>query len=154
MNNMKRSERLKIIREIIRSKKISSQEELISELKNRGLDVTQSTASRDIKSLNLVKARDTEQNEYYASSTKYVSGPLVEEKRIRSKFKDNVISVERANNIIVIKTNPGEAQGVAAAIDGSNYETILGTVAGDDTIICIIDNEDNAERMIAFFREL
>jgi transcriptional regulator of arginine metabolism len=151
---MNRTERLKIIREIVKDNKISSQDKLISELKDRGLDVTQSTVSRDIKSLNLVKVRDAEQKEYYGYSTKYSADPQVEMKRIRSKFRDNVISVDRAKNIIVIKTNPGEAQGVAAAIDGSNFDKIMGTVAGDDTIICVIDDETNAEKMIALFRNL
>ena len=151
---MKRPERLKLIRDIIRGNKISSQDQLAAELKGRGLDVTQSTVSRDIRSLNLVKVRDTEQNEYYAENKKYSSDPQVEMKRVRLKFRDNVVSIERAKNIIVIGTNPGEAQGVAAAIDGSNFEKILGTVAGDDTIICVIDNEKNAEKMLELFRRL
>lgn len=151
---MKRPERLKLIRDIIRGNKISSQDQLAAELKGRGLDVTQSTVSRDIRTLNLVKVRDTEQNEYYAENKKYSSDPQVEMKRVRLKFRDNVVSIERAKNIIVIGTNPGEAQGVAAAIDGSNFEKILGTVAGDDTIICVIDNEKNAEKMLELFRRL
>ena len=151
---MNRSERLKIIREIIKNNKISSQDQLMSELKDKSLNVTQSTVSRDIRYLNLVKVRDAEHNEYYADSTKYLTDPQFEMKRVKSKFRDNVVSVERAKNIIVIKTDPGEAQGVAAAIDGSNFDIILGTVAGDDTIICVIDNEKNAEKTVELFRNL
>ena len=151
---MNRTERLKIIREIVRDNKISTQDELISRLKDKGLDITQSTVSRDIRSLNLVKVRGTDQNEYYSYGTKYTGDPQLEMKRVRLKFRDSVVSVERANNIIVIRTSPGEAQGVAAVIDGSNFDKILGTVAGDDTIICVIDNETNAEKMVELFKDL
>ncbi len=149
---MKRQERLRIIREIIRDKKISSQEDLLEELNKRGFVVTQATISRDISSLNLVKVRDALQNEYYSLNLNYQGDPHTGLERIKSKFKDNAISIERANNIIVIKTQPGEAQGVAAAIDGSNFEEILGTVAGDDTIMCIIKNESEAQRILELFR--
>ncbi len=151
---MNRSERLKIIREIIKENKISSQDQLMSVLEEMGMNVTQSTVSRDMKYLNIIKVRDSEQKEYYGYGTKYSTDPRVEIKRVRLKFRDNVVSVERANNIIVIKTNPGEAQGVAAAIDASNFDKILGTVAGDDTIICVIDNEINAEKMVELFANL
>ena len=149
---MKRQERLRIIREIIKDKKISSQEDLLEELNKRGFKVTQATVSRDISSLNLVKVRDALQNEYYALSFNYQGDPHTGFQRIKSKFKDNVISVEGANNIIVIKTDPGGAQGVAVAIDGSNFEEILGTVAGDDTIICIIKNETEAQKILQLFK--
>jgi transcriptional regulator of arginine metabolism len=149
---MKRQERLRIIREIIKEKKISSQEDLLEELNKRGIIVTQATVSRDISSLNLVKVRDALQNEYYGLSFNYQGDQYTGLQKIRSKFKDSVISVEMANNIIVIKTEPGEAQGVAWAIDSSNFEEILGTVAGDDTIICIIKNEAETQRILELFK--
>lgn len=149
---MKRQERLKIIREIIKEKKISSQEDLLEELNKRGIRVTQATVSRDISSLNLVKIRDALQNEYYGISFNYQGDQHTGLQRIKSKFKDSVISVEMANNIIVIKTEPGEAQGVAWAIDSSNFEEILGTVAGDDTIICIVRNESETQRIMELFK--
>jgi transcriptional regulator of arginine metabolism len=149
---MKRQERLKIIREIIKEKKISSQEDLLEELNKRGIRVTQATVSRDISSLNLVKIRDALQNEYYGISFNYQGDQHTVLQRIKSKFKDSVISVEMANNIIVIKTEPGEAQGVAWAIDSSNFEEILGTVAGDDTIICIVKNEAETQRIMELFK--
>jgi transcriptional regulator of arginine metabolism len=149
---MKRQERLRIIREIVKEKKISSQEDLIEELNKRGTIVTQATVSRDISSLNLVKVRDALQNEYYGLNVTHHGDPHTGFQRIKSKFKDNVVSVEMANNIIVIKTNPGDAQGVAVAIDGSNFDEILGTVAGDDTIICIIKNEAETQRILELFK--
>jgi transcriptional regulator of arginine metabolism len=68
------------------------------------------------------------------------------------KFKENVVSIKNTNNIIVIKTYPGEAQGVAATIDSMNFEEILGTVAGDDTIICIADNVENTKKLTEIFK--
>jgi transcriptional regulator of arginine metabolism len=151
---MKRTERLKLIRDLVKTKKIKSQEELIEELSAIGYDVTQSTISRDIKQLNLVKVRNSLQEEYYALSSKYQVDPQFNIGKIKFKFKENVLSVDLSNNIIVVKTNSGEAQGVAAVIDGSNFEEILGTVAGDDTIICVANSEDNAKKILKFFQQL
>lgn len=151
---MKRTERLKLIRDLIKTKKIASQEELIEELSAIGYSVTQSTISRDIKQLNLVKVRNSLQEEYYALSSKYQIDPQFNIGKIKFKFKENVLSVDLSSNIIVIKTNSGEAQGVAAVIDGSNFEEILGTVAGDDTIICVANSEDNAKKILKFFQQL
>jgi len=151
---MRRAERLKTIREIIKSSRVSSQERLAAELEKKGFEVTQATVSRDIQSLNLVKVRDAEQNEFYSLSSKYHSDPQTAIQKIRAKFEENVISVERARNIVVVKTNPGEAQGVAAAIDGSNFNEILGTVAGDDIIICVIEDDEGAEKILNLFRKM
>jgi len=148
---MSRNERLKAIKEIIRTHKVSSQEGLISELKKDGFNVTQATISRDMQQLNLVKVHDAEKNEYYSLGAKYAADAQAGIRKLKMKFGENVISVERANNIIVIKTDPGEAQGVAAALDGSNFTEILGTVAGDDTIICIIENNRSAEKLVEYF---
>jgi len=151
---MKRTERLKLIRDLIKTKKIKSHEELIEELSSIGCDVTQSTISRDIKQLNLVKVRNSLQEEFYALSSKYQVDPQFNIGKIKFKFKENVLSVDLSNNIIVVKTNSGEAQGVAAVIDGSNFEEIMGTVAGDDTIICVANSEDNAKKILKFFQQL
>ncbi|MBM3712049.1 MAG: arginine repressor [Actinobacteria bacterium] len=148
---MKKSQRLKIIREIISSGKFSSQQDIQLELEKKGVDVTQSTVSRDLASLNLIKVRDSDRQEYYAVKSSYMSDPQFGIQRIKSKFKESLLSYDRASNIIVIKTNPGEAEGVAAIIDGANFVEILGTVAGDDTIICIAKNNEKAEKLIKLF---
>jgi len=150
---MGRAERFKAIREIIKAKRISSQEELMAELLKRGFKVTQSTVSRDINFLNLTKVRNYKQEEYYTLAGKYLQDPVFSMQKLKSKFKENVATVDMANNIIVIKTTPGEAQGVAAVIDGMNFDEIIGTVAGDDTIICIAKNNDSAEKIIKIFQE-
>lgn len=145
---MKRIERLRAIKEIIGSKKISSQDELLKELGKRGYNVTQSTISRDLNRLRLARIRNYRQEEYYSIENRMVDGKTFDPEKFRSKFKESVILTKRANNIIVIKTFPGEAQGTAAIIDGMNFVEILGTVAGDDTIICVTDSNDNAEKIL------
>jgi transcriptional regulator of arginine metabolism len=151
---MTRNQRLSAIKEIIKENKIASQESLIEELAGRGFNVTQATVSRDIQFLNLVKVRDLQNNEFYSIKSSYQSDPQFRQNRLKIKFKENVVSIQDAGNILVIKTLPGEAQGVAAVIDGSNFTEILGTVAGDDTIICVVENEKGAEKMSVFFMNL
>jgi len=151
---MSRLDRLKAIREIIKDKKIYSQEELMEELHNRDYDVTQSTVSRDVSYLHLTKVRRYGERGHYIYGDKYSVNSQISIERIRTKFKENVLVINRANNILVIKTTPGEAQGVAVIVDGMNFEEMLGTVAGDDTIICVIDNNKNAEKILKSFQEL
>jgi len=141
---MNRDERLKAIKEIIAGKKISSQEELQKELQKKGFSVTQATVSRDINHLRLVKVRNYRQEEFYTMGKRYQEESPFNMEKLKAKFKESVVSVNRAKNILVIKTYPGEAQGVAAVVDGMNFLEILGTVAGDDTIICIVNTDDDA----------
>lgn len=146
---MANSKRLKVIVNIINSKKISSQEMLQKELQVLGFNVAQSTISRDLKDLRLVKRRNLEGEEYYVIDNNILpERKFVSFEKLVSKLKESVISLRNAGNIIVIKTYPGEAQGVAATLDSMNYNEILGTVAGDDNIIVITDNSDNALKLM------
>jgi len=150
---MNRRERLKVIKEIINSKKVSSQEELVKELEDRGFSITQSTISRDLAELRLTKVRNHRQQEYYSLDSRFYRENMFNYEKFSSKFAESVLSVSKAQNILVIRTYPGEAQGTAAILDGMNFVEILGTVAGDDTIICIADNEENASRMQKFMKQ-
>lgn len=150
---MNRRERLKVIKEIINSKKVSSQEELVKELEVRGFSVTQSTISRDLDELRLTKVRNHRQQEYYSLDSRFYRENMFNYEKFNSKFAESVLSISKAQNILVIRTYPGEAQGTAAILDGMNFVEILGTVAGDDTIICIADNEENASRMQKFMKQ-
>lgn len=150
---MNRRERLKAIKEIINTKKIFSQDELVKELKNKGFAVTQATISRDLHELGPVKVRNYKKEGYYCLENRFRKDNIFDFEKFSSKFKNSVLSVSRANNTLVIRTYPGEAQGAAAVIDGMNFIEILGTVAGDDTIICIADNEKNADKMQKLMEE-
>ena len=152
---MSNSKRFKEIVNIINTKKITSQEMLLKEVQSTGFNVTQSTISRDLKDLRLIKRRNFDGEEYYVIDNNVFldKKPLSFEKLV-SKLKESVISLRNANNIIVVKTHPGEAQGVAASIDSMNYYEILGTVAGDDSIICIVDTVENTVKLMDILKNI
>ena len=123
-----------MIVELIEKEVIETQEELADRLKKAGFDVTQATVSRDIRDLKLSKV--TLDN----GKQKYV---LIKEKNNEAKkyirvLQEGFVSMDMAQNILVIKTMPGLAMAVAAALDELNIEGMLGCIAGDDTIMCAI----------------
>lgn len=124
------------IMDIIEKQIISTQEELAEELQKAGFDVTQATVSRDIKELRLIKI-PAGGNTYRYSIPKEQSFPQSEE-RLRRMFQDLVISMDYSENIVVLHTYPGNAHGIASLIDGSNWPEIIGSVAGDDTILLVV----------------
>ncbi|MDO5563758.1 MAG: arginine repressor [Eubacteriales bacterium] len=134
---MKNSRHEKII-ELVRIKDIETQEELVDLLHKEGFKVTQATVSRDINRLKLTKV-PTERG-----TQKYVilkDTQTFDQKYVRI-LKDCVLHMEIAMNILVIKTLSGMANAAAAAIDKMELEEIVGSIAGDDTIMCISKNED------------
>ena len=118
----KRQQRHDAIRDIIRTYPVRTQKDLAEQLRIAGYDCTQATISRDVLELGLVKA----ENGQYA---------LPEEQRLARLVSDLVMSVQAACNLVVVKTSPGAAQGVSAALDAAALDGVLGTVAGDDTIM-------------------
>lgn len=139
------------IREILQSERISTQEDLCEELRNRGYDVTQATVSRDIKELSLVKIPDGSGYRYALPENQSRKTSNV---RMRRVFQDSVIGYNHSENIIVIKTVPGAAQSIASLIDSLDNPLILGTVAGDDTIFMVIKNREAIVEVKQLFREL
>lgn len=139
------------IRDILSSERISTQEELCEELKNRGYDVTQATVSRDIKELSLVKIPD---EIGYRYAWPDAPGRKSSQLRMKRAFQDSVVSCNCSENIIVIKTLPGAAQSIASMVDAVDNLHILGTVAGDDTIFIVIKPLDAVEAVLRVFREL
>ncbi len=135
---MKYKRHNKII-EIISEYNIDTQDELIARLREAGFDVTQATVSRDIRELKLVKI-STEDHKYkYAISSR---DEIQISAKYRNLIRETLISVDRANNIVVLKTYAGMANAAAAAIDGMDWEEILGTIAGDDTIFVLMRDID------------
>lgn len=127
--------RSKKIIEIIKEKDIGTQEELVQELQKAGFTVTQATVSRDIKELGLIKVPGGSGASRYALPGETVN--LKNDDRIKRLFKSSVVSLDSSENLIIIKTLPGEAQGVASAVDNAEWPEIIGTVAGDDTILVV-----------------
>lgn len=136
MKNKK--DRISVIREIIQSQSISSQDELLKELLSRGYEVTQATLSRDLKQMQIAKVATREGGYMYvmpdvAASAKNQVSPYI----IPPKTVAGVVSIECSHVLIVIRTKPGYASSIAYDIDMSALKEVMGTVAGDDTILVI-----------------
>ena len=123
------------ILKLIRSKKIFTQEELAQELKNQGIAATQVTLSRDLRDLRLVKTR-----EGYQEMAPEETGPGFT--MLAGEFLNDVL---RAQNLVVLKTSPGHANTVAVALDREGWPEVVGTIAGDDTILIIAPDNPTAE---------
>ncbi len=141
-----KNERREKILEIIATKAIETQEELILALKNSGFNVTQSTASRDIKQLGLIKILDVSGRYRYAKNLpqKETSLPNADNIRLLDDFKRSSISVRYAMNNVVIKCYSGMAQGACVAFDSLFSDWVIGSLAGEDTIIVITEDEPSA----------
>ena len=128
--------------ELIRKNEIETQEELLDYLLKEGFSVTQATVSRDIRELRLTKIPTANGKQKYA--VLHDATDNMSEKFVRV-FKEGFISMDMAQNILVIKTVSGMAGAVCAAIDAMNMREIVGSIAGDDTIMCVIrTTEDTA----------
>lgn len=131
--------------EIIDRNVIETQEELAEKLKEQGMDVTQATVSRDIKELKLIKVMAEDGRYKYAPLSQ---GESMVSNRLLTVFSQSLVTCDYANNIVVIKTLPGMAQAAASAIDSLKQSEILGTIAGDDTIMIVCRAEKLAEELV------
>ncbi|NLX64518.1 MAG: arginine repressor [Clostridiaceae bacterium] len=147
---MKYSRHAKIL-EIIENHEIETQDELAEKLREAGMDVTQATISRDIKELRLVKVL-TPNGRYRYSAMNSDSSNMND--RLLVIIKEAFVSCDYANNILVIKTLPGMAQAVAATIDSLGWNDIVGTIAGDDTMLVICRAEKIAEDLMDKFTRM
>lgn len=130
-----KNNRQSMILDIIAKEHIETQEQLLEQLRKRGVASTQATISRDIKQLHLVK-EPTGQGRYrYAVSVQKTKLNFAD--KLRTIFRESVVSVEAAQNIVVLKTIEGMAQGAAFALDNMGDTDIVGTLAGDDTIFLV-----------------
>ena len=147
-----KSKRHKKIREIVESKNIETQFQLTHELKNYGFEVTQATVSRDIKELGLLKVATGENTFRYAFASDVVAGSSLD--RSKRMLRDNVLKVVQSENIVIVRTLPGVASGVASCIDSFGWLEILGTVAGDDTIFLVIRTREDVEVLVSRIQNL
>lgn len=133
---MNRTKRLLEIRRLIKNFKISNQEELLKKLNSNGFNYTQATLSRDLKLLKAGKIADEEKGHVY-----FIPGELSNDTVNRNELQDAVrrgfLSIDYSGNMAVIKTLPGFASGIAYRIDAMKAFEIIGTIAGDDTILII-----------------
>lgn len=147
---MKYSRQGKIL-EIIENEEIETQEEIADKLKELGMDVTQATISRDIKELRLIKVMTAEGRYKYAPFSKTENVVL---NRLMTIFSEAYVSSDYANNIVIVKTLPGMAQASASAIDSLGWTEILGSIAGDDTVMIICRAEKIAEELVNKFNKM
>lgn len=136
---MLKTERHKEILRLIENREIETQEELCKALNDESFVVTQATVSRDIRDLRLFKVAGVEKKYRYASLTK-TEGEVSE--KMRNLFKTCVLKIEAAQNLIVVKTMTGNGANAGAVVDKFNIQGIVGSVAGDDTLLVIC--HDNA----------
>lgn len=144
---MKRNRHTKIL-EIIASRDVETQEQLIDLLKEDGFSVTQATVSRDIKDLKLVKVAGKNGAYKYAVSGEDGARPAA---KFHNIMKETVTSIDHSGNIVVIKTYAGMAAAAAASIDSLKLNEILGSLAGDDTILLVMRSESAANEFSANF---
>lgn len=142
-------ERHNKIIEIINKFDIETQEELADFLNREGYNVTQATVSRDIRELKLIKVNSGSKQKYVAISK---GEPVMQEKYNRI-LKDGFVSVDMAQNILVIKTVSGMAMAVAAALDAMEFNEIVGTIAGDDTIMCAVRTVEDTRLLLEKIRK-
>ena len=138
---MKRARQAEILN-IIQAVEVETQEQLLDELKARGFSATQATISRDIKELRLVKELSGGGYRYASSERK---GLADSDARLRNIFKEGVVSVEAAQNLVVVKTMPGLASAACSALDGMEIAGMVGSLAGDDTGMLIMRDSASAE---------
>jgi transcriptional regulator of arginine metabolism len=132
-----RGRRQELILTLIRDKAIRNQSELLDELERAGMAMTQSTLSRELKALGVGKAPDGRGGYRYVAGATAAEGPL-------APVLAFVARVESAKNFVVVKTPPGNAQGVARAFDEVEWREVMGTIAGDDTILLICRSDADA----------
>ncbi|MFB4164608.1 transcriptional regulator AhrC/ArgR [Alteribacillus sp. JSM 102045] len=139
------------IRELITDLDIETQDELVDRLKKGGYNVTQATVSRDIKELHLVKVPTMDGRYKYSLPADQRFNPL---QKLKRALIDSFIGIDQADNLIVMKTLPGNANAVAVLIDNLDWEEILGTICGDDTILIICRNKKQAGPIVDRFLEM
>ena len=139
------------ILDIIAKQDVETQEELAEALRARGIQVTQATVSRDIKELRLLKVLTPSGSYKYATADKAENG--LSERFIRM-LAESLLSVAASNNLIVVKTLSGSANVAAEALDSLHWPEILGTLAGDNTILLIIRSDAEAPDVVRRIQEM
>ena len=147
-----KSQRQAKIMEIITNRNVETQEQLLDLLRAEGFRGTQATISRDIKELCIVKELTNLGIYRYVAATNEISGTF--SARLNTIFRECVISFDYAQNIIVVRTLPGLASAAGSAIDAMNLSTIVGTLAGDDTVMIVMRDTNAAATLCGEIRSL
>lgn len=146
----KKASRLDAIKLIISNKEISCQEELLKELMQEGFELTQATLSRDLKQLKVTKAASMNGKYVYVLPNDIMYKRNIDQSTSDMMMNNGFKSLQFSGNIAVIKTRPGYASSIAYDIDSRDFKDIIGTIAGDDTIMLVL-REDVDQRIIRNF---
>lgn len=139
------------IKEIIESKDIETQDELLAELTRAGFSTTQATISRDIREMKLTKVADGEGRQKYAMIQNNDTDVI---KKYHQVLSAGILNMDYAENMIVIHTVSGMAMAVAAALDNMNIQGLMGCIAGDDTIFCAARSKEFCREIIAGIKKV
>lgn len=142
----KKENRLDTIKMIISSKEISCQDELLKELIKEGFELTQATLSRDLKQLKVAKAASMSGKYVYVLPNNIMYKRTTDQRASEMLVSNGFKSLEFSGNLAVIKTRPGYASSIAYDIDNREFDDILGTIAGDDTIMLVL--RENADKTL------
>lgn len=148
---MNKRARQKLIRDLIGIREIRTQDELLDALKRKNVRVTQATLSRDFREMGVIKKPEGMGGVVYKIVPEATP---VSADNLYKKFAGAVLDVKRSNNLILLKTPPAEAQGVSRVIDNARIDGLLGTVAGDDTILIVAETESDARRIVNLFNKI
>ena len=138
--------------DLIKENDVETQEDLVSKLRESGFDVTQATVSRDIKELNLIKIAKDKNTYKYIAASEPRQYPGVS--RLGKLLKDSATNIDYSDNLIVIKTLPGVANAIAACIDNIQWTEIIGTIAGDDTILLVVKPKSSVKKYLDIINRL
>lgn len=144
-----KAKRQALIREIVEAQSIQTQEELAEALRARGMMVTQATVSRDIREMHLLKVLAEDGGYRYAMMERSDTGTS---DRLTRMLSDSVVEMDNAGNLIVVHTLSGSAHVAAEAIDNLKWPEIIGTIAGDNTILLIVRTGEEADAVMKRFR--
>lgn len=150
---MSKAQRQHRIAKLLEQHVVTNQGQLVELLDGEGIRATQATVSRDLDDLGAIKVRGAGGESVYAIP-ELPKDQVAPEDHLRRVFGDWVVDVAHSQNLVVLRTPPGSAHVVAAAIDRSDRTEILGTVAGDDTLMVVVEEQVGGERLAADLAEL
>ncbi|MBD1373260.1 transcriptional regulator ArgR [Hazenella sp. IB182357] len=139
------------IRDIIANKAIETQEDLVDELKQAGYNVTQATVSRDIKELHLVKVPTNSGIYKYSLPSDRRFNPA---QKLKRTLQESFVGIDNSENMIVLKTMPGNAHAVGVLLDHLEWDDIIGTLAGDDTVLIICREKKSVPDVVQRFIDM
>lgn len=140
-----KSRRHRKIKELITNHEIETQEDLVQSLRNEQFEVTQATVSRDIRELQLIKVPLNNGRYKYSLPAEQKMNSMEKFKRM---LEDNYVHIEAADNLVVMKCLPGTANAIGAMIDNMEWEELMGTICGDDTILMICRSASQGEQVV------